>query len=77
MKVKEFSIKQKCCKCKNDAVWFYMPSDECKDCNYCDDCVPRGCSCNIDPNSKEEILDNLGRKLPCCEYDFVEEMEVY
>lgn len=49
----------------------------------CDECVPRGCSCNtvpkegIDPNSDdwhdpenwEEILDDNGRRLPCCEWE--------
>jgi len=35
--------------------------------NYCDNCVPRGCSCNEDENGKEQ-LDSKGRKYPCCEY---------
>src|ERR1035441_3790019 len=30
--------------CKKIAVWWYMPSDGHG--NYCDDCIPRGCSCN-------------------------------
>lgn len=33
-----------CCVCGKEAVWCYMPGGEC----YCDDCVPRGCSCNVD-----------------------------
>lgn len=33
-----------CCKCGKVAQWCYMPGGEC----YCDDCVPRGCSCNVD-----------------------------
>ena len=38
----------KCCKCnKKDAVWFYIPGfDDGKD-FFCDDCVPRGCGCNV------------------------------
>lgn len=28
---------------KNMAVWIYMP----KNYFYCDNCVPRGCSCNL------------------------------
>lgn len=35
---------------------------------YCDDCVPRGCSCNIDPDTGLEDKDNDGRYYPCCEY---------
>ncbi len=37
---------------------------------YCDNCVPRGCSCNIDPDTLEEDKDHLGRLYPCCEYWF-------
>lgn len=31
------------CKCGKIATWCYLP----KDILYCDDCVPRGCGCNI------------------------------
>lgn len=32
----------KCSNCPAPATWSYMPGDT----NYCDNCVPRGCSCN-------------------------------
>ena len=49
---------------------------------YCENCVPRGCSCNAelkegieydskeaeDPKNYVEKLDEKGRKWPCCEY---------
>ena len=65
------------------AYWSYMPGFE----NYCEKCVPRGCSCNkelkdgVDYDSPEaenpenyiEKLDNQGRKIPCCEYSEINE----
>lgn len=39
-----FEEKEKCTSCPKIAVWVYMPSS--KDGYYCEDCVPRGCSCN-------------------------------
>lgn len=35
-----------CCVCGKEVVsyWSYMPGSE----DYCEDCVPRGCSCNSD-----------------------------
>lgn len=50
------------------AVWCYMPSTG----DYCDDCVRRGCSCNIDPDTGIEDADEQGRFLPCCEYNYAE-----
>ena len=39
--------KIKCCKCnKKDAVWLYMSGHNDGNDFFCDDCVPRGCSCN-------------------------------
>ena len=39
--------KIKCTKCKKkDAVWLYMPGHDDGNDFFCDDCVPRGCSCN-------------------------------
>ena len=49
------------CECGKLAVWYYMPNDN--EWVACDDCVPRGCSCN-----NEEDVDEKGRKLPCCEW---------
>lgn len=37
---------------------------------HCDDCVPRGCSCNINHETGIEDMDPEGRLLPCCEYDY-------
>jgi hypothetical protein len=45
------------CKCGKPAVWFYMPGSSL----YCDDCVPRGCSCNehhVDINAYHPPLDS-------------------
>jgi hypothetical protein len=68
------------CDCGKIATWFYMPDGEVpeQDRAKCDNCVPRGCICNqipkddnpenSDPNNWEEILDEQGRKLPCCEW---------
>lgn len=39
--------KIKCCVCtEKDAVWFYMPGGLKDGDFFCDECVPRGCSCN-------------------------------
>lgn len=64
-------VKVKCniCKCKT-ATWEYIP---CGWRYYCDDCVPRGCSCNIISEEGEETVeatDELGRLLPCCEFSY-------
>lgn len=66
------------------AVWNYAPSDGRGDVMFCDDHVPRGCSCNssgyagreelppFHPEA-EEKTDEQGRLLPCCEYWFDED----
>ena len=105
----------RCSCCDNIAVWLYMPGSKGK-IYFCDNCVPRGCSCNLlsltefpktnngitstmywnsnDVNqyilgninndefealgSKEkkndsayyEILDDCGKRNPCCEYEY-------
>jgi len=54
------------------AVWYYMPGTW----QACDKCVPRGCSCNLIFEIDDfevgvehpEYRDELGRKLPCCEW---------
>lgn len=58
-------MKRLCNKCHALAVWLYMPGG---DIYYCDDHVPRGCSCMTDDDGND-LLDDKGRKLPCCEYD--------
>lgn len=104
--------KHKCSHCGKMATWLYMPSSHGMK-FFCDDCVSRGCTCNVmdldmgepDENlskhtiwwSKEayqycftnkidpikycthkrkndsyhyEILDENGRRSPCCEYEY-------
>ena len=72
-----------CVICSKKAKWSYMPGSY----NYCDNHVPRGCSCNLELkegiafNSEEakdtanyvEPLDEKGRRYPCCEYFIIEE----
>lgn len=37
---------QKCYECNKDAKWLYMPGDNFEEDCYCDEHVPKGCSCN-------------------------------
>lgn len=40
-------MKKELCDCGKLAVWLYMPGFSSGDSPFfCDDCVPRGCSCN-------------------------------
>lgn len=68
--------KHKCLQCSRIATWYYSPwsSEKIEHENYyCEDHVSRGCSCNlIYPENIEERKDELGRLLPCCEYDWSE-----
>jgi len=66
---------KKCANCNKMAVWMYEPSGERKekDRYLCDTCITRGCSCNIDPNSGLQDVDQSGRNFPCCEYLFNDE----
>ena len=71
-----------CVCCGKKAEWSYMPGAN----NYCDNCVPRGCSCNLelkegidieseeaeDPKNYYEPTDDKGRKFPCCEYGLID-----
>ena len=105
----------RCSCCNEKAVWLYMPGNKGK-IYFCDNCVPRGCSCNLlnlsefpksnngitstmywdddavneyinnnitnsefeklgslerkDNSTYYEILDDYGRREPCCEYDY-------
>lgn len=65
----------RCMTCGNLAVWELVPSDSYGE--YCDACVPRGCSCNLidfaNPKARKQHRDDKGRLLPCCEYWFWEE----
>ena len=57
------------------AVWLYMPNSK-EHPYYCDECVPRGCSCNLEPKNGDwenpdewiQPLDKLGREYPCIEF---------
>jgi hypothetical protein len=52
------------CPCGAKAVWIYMPGGT----DYCDACVPRGCSCWLDEDGVEELgID--GRRQPCIEFE--------
>jgi len=64
---------------KHKAVWWYAPStDDHRLRLACDECIPRGCSCNQelisedlnpkDPNSYYGPTDEQGREYPCCEW---------
>lgn len=76
-------MKIKCFGCDAIAVWLYMPTES--NTGFCDDCVPRGCSCNfvidddcnpiIDDTTGDYVQcrDDLGRLIPCCEYDYFED----
>jgi hypothetical protein len=66
---------RKCSYCETkDATWMYAPGDM----YACDDCVPRGCSCNVVPkdgnwentdnDNWEQATDEQGRMLPCIEW---------
>ena len=57
-----------CTNCGKKAVWSYMPGKE----NFCDACVPRGCTCNQEDDGTEP-LDKKGRKHPCCEFNVIDE----
>lgn len=61
--------KLKCNLCNKVAVWLYMPRDNFQ---YCDVHVKRGCSCNINPDTGVEDVDDQGRYFPCCEYHYNE-----
>jgi len=73
-------MKLKCPQCNLLATWYYMPCCETPG-YYCDNHVPRGCSCNFiigedcNPILGEdghyiEETDDQGRLLPCCEWDY-------
>jgi len=64
----------KCFTCGKKPYWMYMPDSSLteEERYYCDKCVPRGCSCNIDEFTGKEDLDEQGRLLPCCEYIYSE-----
>lgn len=65
-------MKYKCYKCNKFAVWMYMPGHGNDNDYWCDECVSRGCSCNLNDDGTMP-LDESGKEYPCCEYDYSEE----
>ena len=75
--------KNKCIKCAKTAQWYYVPYKIGKkevDKYWCDECISRGCSCNIikydhskqfDEQDGEQYKDDQGRLFPCIEYEFL------
>ena len=63
------------CPCGKKATWLYMPGDSVA----CDDCVPRGCSCQQEPRDGDwendnpgnwfDPVDERGLKIPCVEWE--------
>lgn len=53
------------CECGKVATWEYVPSTKLHP-YYCDDCVPRGCSCNVEYtiNSPAAIENGYGEDPP-------------
>lgn len=72
MKITNYEPKYSCSKCREMAIWKYAPKPT-KNNHYCDACVSRGCSCNMWGEMTEELVDEMGRFLPCCEYVYSEE----
>ena len=62
----------KCRTCGATANWFYTGD---LDKGYCEDCVPRECSCVWDEDLDDYARDGLGRPLPCVDYIFCEERD--
>jgi len=56
------------CKCGNLAVYYYMPSSDNKNIQraFCEDCVPRGCTCNQNYARTGSYIDDHGDTI---EYD--------
>lgn len=70
------------CDCGAKPRWVYMPGfSNNSNSFFCDNCVPRGCSCNIRPkdgnwenyneDNWESELDEQGKEYPCCEYEWI------
>jgi hypothetical protein len=56
-------LRRVCSECTAMATWYYMPYGALLGNRaYCDDHVPRGCSCS------EGRFDDEGREMPCIEY---------
>lgn len=64
--------RHRCMKCDGFklATWCYAPTYKMF---FCDEHVPRGCTCQLDMDTDEPLLDEQNRELPCCEYDYCED----
>lgn len=67
-------LKGQRCDCGKVADWFYVPTHDAHEFNdyACDNCVPRGCSCNVGDDGAQEA-DMFGRWAPCCEWWWIGE----
>lgn len=62
-----------CRRCGRPAVWTYSPTYSGKRewrRMFCDQCVPRGCSCQLDRHDGLPYRDKRGRRIPCGEYTY-------
>lgn len=60
-------LKAKCHKCKNMATWYYAPNSSYP--QYCNNCIPRGCSCNEWPlYLSEKITKSLAHTKSLSEF---------
>ena len=57
--------KHRCCQCNKIAIWVYIPATRNEYPYYCEEHVPRGCSC-----VEADDVDDFGRPFPCCEYQY-------
>jgi len=74
-KIIKFKLpKIKCYGCPQDAIWRNTISGVC----YCNECVPRGCSCRLYKKAKRAVFlignydykkDRRGLELPCEDWD--------
>ena len=61
------------CKCGKIATWYHMPAENEWAC--CDDCVPRGCTCNDEPTQfedEEKIIENLPEGIEGKDWEWIE-----
>jgi hypothetical protein len=60
------------CDCGKTAVWSYMPGySSGENPSHCDDCVPRGCTCNH--RSTKEVYDNDPEGILNVDYKWIDE----
>ena len=60
------------CDCGKVAVWVYLPGySSGENPNHCDDCVPRGCTCNY--HSIQEEYDDQPEGVEGVDYKWISE----